>query len=141
MSSLLPSKANISNNFYNLKMNSTSHPISIELTEEQATSGQDIHGIIYLSYGSRYDTIVINSQIEDSSGTFEFVELNGREIDYPYPRFSIFEKDISGQKKITFTTRTNHVPRDASVKVKFRVSIIQEHKEIASDISYLNLCK
>jgi len=122
-------------------MNSTSHPISIELTEEQATSGQDIHGIIYLSYGSRYDTIVINSQIEDSSGTFEFVELNGRKIDYPYPRFSIFEKDISGQKKITFTTRTNHVPRDASVKVKFRVSIIQEHKEIASDISYLNLCK
>lgn len=122
-------------------MNFANHPISIELTEEQATSGQDIHGTINLSYDSRYDSIVINSQIEDSSGTFEFVELNGRKIDYPYPRFSIFEKDISGQKKITFTTRTNHVPRDASVKVKFRVSIIQEHKEIASDISYLNLCK
>ena len=122
-------------------MNPTSHPISIELIEEQVTSGQDIHGTIYLSYDSRYDTIVINSQIEDSSGTFEFIELNGRKIDYPYPRFSIFEKDISGQKKITFTARTNHIPRDASAKVKFRVSIIQEHKEIASDISYLILSK
>ncbi len=122
-------------------MNSTRNPISIELTEEQATSGQDIHGTINLSYASRYDTIVINSQIEDSSGTFEFVELNGRKIDYPYPRLSIFEKDISGQKKITFTARTNHIPRDSSLKVKFRVSIIQEHKEIASDISYVILSK
>lgn len=122
-------------------MNSSSNPISIELTEEQATSGQDIHGTINLIYDSRYDTIVINSQIEDTSGNFEFVELNGRKIDYPYPRLSIFEKDISGQKKITFTARTNHIPRDASTRVKFRVSIIQEHKEIASDISYLILSK
>jgi hypothetical protein len=122
-------------------MDSANHPISIELTEKQVTSGQDIHGTINLSYDSRYDSIVINSQIEDSSGTFEFVELNGRKIDYPYPRFSIFEKEIAGQKKITFTARTNHIPRNASAKVKFRVSIIQEHKEIASDVSYLNLIK
>ena len=54
-------------------MNFANHPISIELTEEQATSGQDIHGTINLSYDSRYDSIVINSQIEDSSGIFEFV--------------------------------------------------------------------
>ncbi|HZD35745.1 MAG TPA: hypothetical protein VE130_11120 [Nitrososphaeraceae archaeon] len=120
-------------------MNSNNNPISIELKEDQATSGQDIHGIIKLAYNSRYDTIVINSQIEDSSGAFEFIELNGRRIDYPYPRLSIFEKDLSGQKMIVFTARTNHVPLDASKKVKFRVSIVQEHKEIASDITYLNL--
>ena len=122
-------------------MNSTRNPISIELMEEQATSGQDIHGTICLFYASRYDTIVINSQIEQSSGSFEFVELNGKKIDYPYPRLSIFEKDISGLNKITFTARTNHTPRDASARVKFRVSIIQEHKEVASDISYLILNK
>jgi hypothetical protein len=111
------------------------------LTEEQVTSGQDIHGTINLAYASRYDTIVINSQIEDSSGSFEFVELNGKKIDYPYPRLSVFEKDISGLKKMTFTARTKHVPRNASAKVKFRVSVIQEHKEIASDISFLILSK
>ena len=122
-------------------MNSTNNPISIEITEKQATSGQDIHGTINVSYSSRYDTIVINSQIEDSSGSFVFVELNGRKIDYPYPRLSIFENDITGLNTITFTARTNHIPLDASAKVKFRVSIIQEHKEIASDISYLILSK
>lgn len=105
------------------------------------TPGDDIHGTIILSYDSRYDTVVINSQIEDSSGAFEFIELNGRKIDYPYPRLSIFEKDISGQKRITFTAKTNHIPREISTMVKFRVSIIQEHKEIASDISYLTLSK
>lgn len=122
-------------------MNPSGNPISIELTEDHATSGQNIHGTINLSYNSRYDTVVINSQIEDSSGAFEFVELNGRKIDYPYPRLSILEKDVAGQKKIAFTARINHIPRDASTKVKFRVSIIQEHKEIASDITYLILSK
>jgi hypothetical protein len=122
-------------------MKSSSNPISIQLTEEQVTSGDIIHGTIILSYDSRYDTVVINSQIEDSSGTFEYVELNGRKIDYPYPRLSIFEKDIPGQKRITFTAKTNHVPQQTSTKVKFRVSIIQEHKEIGSDISYLILRK
>jgi hypothetical protein len=122
-------------------MKSSSNPISIQLTEEQVTSGDIIHGTIILSYDSRYDTVVINSQIEDSSGNFEYVELNGRKIDYPYPRLSIFEKDIPGQKRITFTAKTNHVPQQTSTKVKFRVSIIQEHKEIGSDISYLILRK
>lgn len=122
-------------------MNSESNSISIKLTEDHVTSGQDIHGIINLSYDSRYDTIVINSQIEDSSGTFEFVELNGKKIDYPYARLSIFEKDIPDQKKIAFTARTNYTPRDASSKVKFRVSIVQEHKEIDSDISYITLSR
>jgi hypothetical protein len=130
--------------FYNLKVKSSSNPISIELTEEQVTPGDIVHGTIMLSYDSRYDTVVINSQIEDSSGNFEYVELDGRKIDYPYPRLAIFEKDISGQKRqkrITFSAKTNHVPREISTKVKFRVSIIQEHKEIASDISYLTLSK
>lgn len=122
-------------------MKSSSNPISIQLTEEQVTSGDIIHGTIILCYDSRYDTVVINSQIEDSSGTFEYVELNGRKIDYPYPRLSIFEKDIPGQKRITFTAKTNHVPQQTSTKVKFRVSIIQEHKEIGSDICYLILRK
>ena len=122
-------------------MKSSSNPISIQLTEEQVTSRDIIHGTIILSYDSRYDTVVINSQIEDSSGTFEYVELDGRKIDYPYPRLSIFEKDISDQKRITFTAKANHVPRESSTRVKFRVSIIQEHKEIASDISYLTLSK
>lgn len=122
-------------------MNSESNSISIKLTEDHISSGQDIHGIINLSYDSRYDTIVINSQIEDSSGTFEFVELDGKKIDYPYSRLSIFEKDIRGQKEIAFTARTNYTPRDAFSKVKFRVSIIQEHKEIASDISYITLSR
>jgi hypothetical protein len=122
-------------------MNSESNSISIKLTEDHISSGQDIHGIINLSYDSRYDTIVINSQIEDSSGTFEFIELDGKKIDYPYSRLSIFEKDIRGQKKIAFIARTNYTPRDAFSKVKFRVSIIQEHKEIASDISYITLSR
>lgn len=120
-------------------MDSSTNPVSIELKENRATPGQNIHGTINLAYYSRYDTVVINSQIEDPNGMFEFIELNGKKIDYPYPRLSIFEKDISDKKKITFIAKTNHNPQNISTKVKFRVSLVQEHKEIASDISYLVL--
>jgi hypothetical protein len=122
-------------------MDSGTNPVSIELKENRITPGQNIHGTIKLAYNSRYDTVVINSQIEDPSGTFEFIELNGKRIDYPYPRLSIFEKDISDKKEITFVAKTNHNPQNISTKVKFRVSLVQEHKEIASDISYLVLHK
>jgi len=117
------------------------HPVEIRLLEESIQVGDDLHGIIKLSYDFRFDTIVINSQIEDSTGTFEFTELNGRSIDYPYARLSIFAKDISGQNEIGFTARTNHVPSNSTSNCKFRVSIIQEHKEIASDISYVKLSR
>jgi hypothetical protein len=120
-------------------MVSGNSPVSIELLEDQVTTGNEVHGIIKLSYDFRFDTIVINSQIEDSNDTFEYVELNGKNIDYPYARLSIFEKDISGLKELAFTARTNHIPTNSFSNGKFRVSIIQEHKEVASDIVYIRL--
>ncbi len=42
----------------------------------------------------------------------------------------------------SITATTNHVPAEGEYsKVKFRVSIIQEHKEVASDIAYTKIIK
>jgi hypothetical protein len=120
-------------------MTTGNRPVSIALLEDQVPRGSDVRGIIRLSYEFRFDTVVINSQVEDSNDTFEYVELNGKKINYPYARMPILEKEISGLKELVFVARTNHVPTNPFSKGKFRVSIIQEHKEIASDTAYIKL--
>ena len=49
---------------------------------------------------------------------------------------------ISAKKKpLEFTANTKHVQSMDSSNVKFRVTIIQEHKEVASDIANIKIVK
>ena len=104
--------------------------------------GDPVHGVISINYSGRYDTIVINSQIENSSDTFNYTSLNGKKINYPYARLSIFRSEIADDKKsLDFTAITRHIPKGDSSNAKFRVAIIQEHKEIASDVAHIKIAR
>jgi len=50
----------------------------------------------------------------------------------------ILKQDIKEGNEIEFTVITEHVPQEIS-NVKFRVSIIQEHKEVADDVAFLKI--
>jgi hypothetical protein len=50
----------------------------------------------------------------------------------------ILRNDIKDGNEINFTVVTEHVPQRLS-NVKFRASIIQEHKEVANDVSLLTI--
>jgi hypothetical protein len=113
--------------------------ISITISQMEISSGQDVHGKINIYYPGRFDSIVINSQIENSSDIFHFTYLNGKRIGNPYARLSILKDDIGNRKTLEFIARTNHVPLGRYSNVKFRATIIQEHKEIASDIVYIKI--
>jgi hypothetical protein len=115
--------------------------ISISLTEGSVAAGEDLHGTIVISYAGRFDSLVINSQIENSSDVFSYVSLNGKKIKHPYARLSIFKTELGGKTTVEFTATTNHVPAGDHSSVKFRVSIIQEHKEVVSDIAYTKVVK
>lgn len=116
--------------------------VSISLAESSIVSGNDLHGTIVINYPGRFDSVVINSQIENSSDVFSYTNLNGKNIKHPYARLSIFKSEFGGSTTINFTATTNHVPgADEYSNVKFRVSIIQEHKEVVSDIAYTKIIK
>ncbi len=102
---------------------------------------QEIKGSIEINYDGRFDSVVINSQIENSNDIFTYPVLNGKKINYPYARLSIFKKDIGDTKLLNFTAQSKHVPDSKSSQAKFRVSLIQEHKEIFSDIKYIKIRK
>jgi hypothetical protein len=115
--------------------------VSISLTETSIVSGNDLHGTVVINYHGRFDSVVINSQIENSSDVFSYTNLNGKNIKHPYARLSIFKSELAGSLTINFTATTGHIPAGEYSNVKFRVSIIQEHKEVVSDIAYTKIIK
>jgi hypothetical protein len=115
--------------------------ISIKIMEKEISSGQDVHGSINLNYHGRYDSIIINSQIQNSNDVFNYTNINGKKINHPYARLSIFGNDIGDKRNLEFIANTKHVPSTDSSNVKFRVTIIQEHKEVASDIANIKIVK
>jgi hypothetical protein len=121
---------------------STQKDVSISLAESSIIAGNDLHGTVVINYSGRFDSVVINSQIENSSDVFSYTSLNDKNIKHPYARLSIFKSELAGRNTISFTATTNHVPaEDEYTSAKFRVSIIQEHKEVTSDVAYLRIVK
>jgi hypothetical protein len=115
--------------------------VSIQIEKEQVETGENLNGVVRINYSGRFDSVVINSQIENSNDVFKYINLNGKKINHPYARLSLLKQDIPDVRKVEFTVTTLHVPSNDISNAKFRVSIIQEHKEITSDIAYLKILK
>ena len=115
--------------------------VSIQIEKDQVESGENLNGVVRINYTGRFDSLVINSQIENSSDVFKYINLDGKKINHPYARLSLLKQDIPDVSKVEFTVTTMHIPSNDISNAKFRVSIIQEHKEITSDIAYLKIVK
>ena len=117
----------------------TSKEVDIEVTQKEIMPGQEIHGTININYTGRFDSIVINSQIENSSDTFNYTSLNGKKINYQYARLSVFKEDLSDKEKLEFTAVTAHKPSVGYTNAKFRVAVVQEHKEVVSAVTFVKI--
>jgi hypothetical protein len=115
--------------------------IELQIAEKENNGKYEVDGTILVNYTGRFDSISINSQIEDSSNVFTYTEVDDKKINHPYARLSIFKKDVKDPKIIKFKAYTNHNPKNTESNVKFRTTLIQEHKEIASDIKFIKLKK
>jgi hypothetical protein len=116
-----------------------SDDIRIAINKPEITSGEEIHGTILLNYNGRFDSLVINSLIENYSDTVSIELINKKRVNCPYSRLSMLKSDIGDTNIIEFVARTNHLPKDTPSSIKFRASLIQEHKEIASSVTYLKV--
>ncbi|HZA70547.1 MAG TPA: hypothetical protein VE548_12690 [Nitrososphaeraceae archaeon] len=112
--------------------------IVINFDKEEVKTNEEVDGVIKINFSGRFDSIVINSQIENSSEIFNFVKLNDKKINYSYARMPILRQDLKNQNEIKFTVITKYVPQESS-NVKFRATIIQEHKEVADDVAFLKI--
>ena len=113
--------------------------IEFELNSKDIYPNSEIKGTILVSYPGRYDGVVINTQILDSNEHIIYKSYNGKNISQNVSRLFI-NKDVMTQNKAEFTALINFEP-EQEYEIKFRASIIEQHKEIESQIIFAKYCK
>jgi len=108
--------------------------IEFELNSLEIHPNSEIKGTISVSYPGRYDGVVINTQIFDSNEHIIYKSYNEKKISQNVSRLFI-NKDVMPENKAEFTAQINFEPNQEH-EVKFRVSIIEQHKEIESQIIF-----
>jgi hypothetical protein len=111
----------------------------IEITLENSCikPHEIIKGKIQVNYSGRYDGVVVNTQILNSNQLIVYRSYNSKTISQNISRLFINRNDMP-QNTTEFTALIEFEPKEPH-EVKFRVSIIQEHKEIESDILFAKL--
>lgn len=94
----------------------------------------EIKGKISVYYPGRYDGVVINTQILDSNQHILYKSYNEKKISQNVSRLFI-SKDVMSDNKAEFTAVINFEP-EQEYEVKFRASIIEQHKEIESQVIF-----
>ena len=111
--------------------------IELKLENLNIVPNSEIKGKIEVRYQGRYDGIVINTQILNSNQLIVYKSYNDKPISQNLSRLFI-SKDNMSENKAEFTAVIEFKPSEPH-DVKFRVSIIQEHKEIESDVLFAKL--
>ena len=105
--------------------------IKLTLDNLNIKPNSEIKGYITVDYPGIYDGVVINTQIMDSNKLVVYKSYNDEKISNNVSRLFI-SRDIMPDNKAKFTAVIEFEP-EQSHDVKFRASIIEQHKEVESD--------
>ena len=108
--------------------------IELKLDETNIKPNSEVTGHITVNYSGRYDGVVINTQILGSNELVVYKSYNGKKISQNVSRLFI-SKDNMPENKADFSISIEFEPKETH-EVKFRVSIIEQHKEIESTIVF-----
>ena len=105
--------------------------IEIKLESKSISPHNEIKGEVIVNYSGLYDGVVINTQIIGSNELVVWSSYNGKKITRNVSRLFI-SKDVMPENKAEFTASIEFEPTETH-DVKFRASIIEQHKEVESD--------
>ena len=108
--------------------------LEFELNSSDIHPDSEIKGTISVAYPGRYDGVVVNTTILDSNEHIIYKSYNEKKISQNVSRLFI-NKDVMPEHKAEFTAIINFEPKQEH-EIKFRVSIIEQHKEIESKIIF-----
>ncbi|MDE1766208.1 MAG: hypothetical protein KGI27_08055 [Thaumarchaeota archaeon] len=111
--------------------------IELKLENLNIRPHEIIKARIQVNYPGRYDGVVVNTQILNSNQLVVYRSYNNKTISQNVSRLFINRNDMP-QNSAEFTASIEFEPKEAH-EVKFRASIIQEHKEIESVILFTRL--
>ena len=104
--------------------------IKLTLDDLNLKPNSEIKGHVTVDYPGKYDGIVINTLIMNSNELIVYKSYNEEKISDNVSRLFI-SRDVMPENKADFTASIEFEP-DQSHDVKFRASIIEQHKEVES---------
>ena len=110
--------------------------IELKLENAEIHPNVEIKGTITVNYQGRFDGIVINAQILNSNELIVYKSSNGEKISQNVSRLFI-SKEAMIDNIAEFTAAIEFEPTEVH-DVKFRVSIIEQHKEVESFVLFAN---
>ena len=108
--------------------------IEMEFRTLQFRPNTEFTGIITVNFPGRYDGVVINSQVLDSNELITYRAYNGKKISRNVARLFV-GRDAMPDGRVEFTAVLEFAP-EGEAEVKFRASIIEQHKEIESAVVF-----
>ena len=108
--------------------------IEFNLNSKEIHPNSEIFGTVFVRYPGRYDGVVINTTIGDSNEHITYTSSNGKKISQNVSRLFI-NRNVMPENKAEFTAKISFAP-EKEHEVKFRASIIEQHKEIESQIIF-----
>ncbi len=108
--------------------------IELKLDDIKISPHSQIKGKITVNFPGRYDGVVINTQILGTNELVNYRSYNNKKISQNVSRLFI-SKDDMPDNQAEFTASIEFEPKEIH-DVKFRVSIIEQHKEIESDVLF-----
>jgi len=105
--------------------------IKLTLDNLNIKPNSEIKGYVTVNYPGMYDGVVINTQIIGSNKLIVYKSYNDERISKNVSRLFI-SRDVMPDNKAKFTAVIEFEPKQ-SHDVKFRASIIEQHKEVESD--------
>ena len=105
--------------------------IKLALDNLNIKPNSEIKGCVTVNYSGMYDGVVINTQIIGSNKLIVYKSYNDEKISNNVSRLFI-SRDVMPDNKAKFTAVIKFEPKQ-SHDVKFRASIIEQHKEVESD--------
>ncbi len=108
--------------------------IGFSLNTTEIHPDSEIIGTVSVAYPGRYDGVVINTQIADSNEHITYKSYNKKIISHNVSRLFI-PREAMPRDTAEFTATIKFVP-EHEYEVKFRASIIEQHKEIESQIIF-----
>jgi len=105
--------------------------IKLTLDNLDIKPNSEIRGRVTVDYPGKYDGVVINTLIMNSNELIVYKSYNDEKISDNVSRLFI-SRDVMPDNKAKFTAIIEFEPEQAH-DVKFRASIIEQHKEVESD--------
>jgi len=107
--------------------------IKINVEQKNIIPQSDINGNVTINYQGRFDGVQVNTYVSGTNEQLHFVSVDGRSISL-FVRLFVSRNEMGEKNSFNFTARIEQTNIPSQTSIRFRAAIIQEHKEIESDL-------